>query len=145
MAFRTPARYNNPIKPVSDNSLSTHSLQPKAIPDPNSKWIGMGSEMPWRMTRSGIEKANGAQETSAQRRIIARNLWKMRVDVIPWFDQRGAFTVRVALCFFLIGVFQLRILGLPAYIKCGGRIGNGLFPFTVRGALTFHRRHSMRA
>ena len=62
----------------------------------------------------------------------------MRVDVIPWIDQRGTFTVRVALCFFLIGVFRLKILGLFAYIKCGGRIRNVLFPFTVGGALAFH-------
>ena len=33
--------------------------------------------------------------------IIIRNLWKMRADVIPWIDQRGAFIVGVALCFFL--------------------------------------------
>ena len=60
MAFKTLACCNNPMKPVSDNSLSTHSLQPKAVPDPNSKWMGTGSKMPWRMTRSGIEEANWA-------------------------------------------------------------------------------------
>ena len=67
MAFKTPAHCNNPMKLVSDDSLSTHSLQPKAVPDPNSKWIGTGSKMPWQMTRSGIEEANGAQETSGFR------------------------------------------------------------------------------
>ena len=67
------------------------------------------------------------------------------MDIIPWIDQKDAFTVGVALCFFLIGVFRLRILGLLAYIKCDGRVGNGLFPFTVEGALAFHGRHGMRA
>ena len=62
MAFKTPARCNNPIKPVSDNSLSTHSLQPKAIPNPNSKWIGIGSEMPWRMTRLRTEEPTGPKK-----------------------------------------------------------------------------------
>jgi len=60
MAFKTPARYNNPMELMSDNSLSTHSFQPKVVPDPNSKWIGTRSEVPWRMTRSGIEEANKA-------------------------------------------------------------------------------------
>ena len=58
MAFNTLACY--PMKLVSDNSLSTYSLQPKAVLDPNSKWIGTGSEVPWRMTISRIEEANGA-------------------------------------------------------------------------------------
>ena len=44
MAFKTLARCNNPMKPVSKSSLSTQSLQPKAVPDPNLKWIGTGSE-----------------------------------------------------------------------------------------------------
>ena len=73
-----------------------------------------------------------------RQRIIARNLWKMKMDVIPWIVQRSAFIVGVALCFFLIGVFRLRILGLLAYIKCSGRIENGLFPFMAGGALAFH-------
>ena len=68
MAFRTLTHCSNPMKLASDNSLSTHSLQPKAVPDPNSKWMGMGSEMPWRMARSRIEEANRAQETSGFRR-----------------------------------------------------------------------------
>ena len=64
MAFKTLACCNNPMKPVSKSSLSTQSLQPKAVPNPNSKWIGTGSEVPWQMTRSGIEEANRAQEMS---------------------------------------------------------------------------------
>ena len=52
------------MKPVLESLLSTRSLQPKAVPDPNLKWIGTGREVPWRMTRLGIEKANGAQEMS---------------------------------------------------------------------------------
>ena len=67
MAFKTPACCNNPMKSVSDSSLSTHSLQPKAVPDPNAKWIGMGCEVPWRMTRLAIKEANRAQEMSVFR------------------------------------------------------------------------------
>ena len=61
MALNTPAYCNAAIKPLFDNSLSTHSFQPKAIPDPNSKKMGTGSEVPWQITRSGIEEANRAQ------------------------------------------------------------------------------------
>ena len=46
IAFNTPARYSKPIKPISDNSLSTHSFQPKAMPDSNSKWMGIGNAVP---------------------------------------------------------------------------------------------------
>ena len=63
MAFNTPDCYNAAIKPTLDNSVSTHSFQPKDIPDPNSKRMGTGSEVPWRISRSGIEEAKGAQET----------------------------------------------------------------------------------
>ena len=68
MAFKTPTRCNNPMKLVWESSLSTHFLQPKAVLDPNLKWIGTGSEVPWRMTRLGIEEANEAQEMFVFRR-----------------------------------------------------------------------------
>ena len=75
MALNTPACCNATMKPLSDNSLSTHSFQPKAIPDPNLKRIGMGSEVPWWITRSGIEEANGAQDISVLRWQRASHTW----------------------------------------------------------------------
>jgi len=51
------------MKTMSDNSLSAYSVQPKEVLDLNSKRIGMGSEVPWRMSRLGIEEAKGAQDT----------------------------------------------------------------------------------
>ena len=41
MAFNTPAQCNASVKPLSDNSLSTHSFQPKVVLDPNSKRMGI--------------------------------------------------------------------------------------------------------
>ena len=74
MAFKTPARCNNPMKPVLDSSLSTHFLQPKVVPDPNLKWIGIRSKVPWQMTRLRIE-ANGAQEMSVFCQQRATHTW----------------------------------------------------------------------
>ena len=68
MAFNTPAHYNAAMKPLSDNSSSAYSFQLKEIPNPNSKRIGTGSEVPWCMMRSGIEEAKGAQDTSLLQR-----------------------------------------------------------------------------
>ena len=68
MAFNMPACYNAAMKPVSDNSLSTHSFQPKEVLDLNLKRIGMGSDVPWHISRLGMEEAKGAQETSVSRR-----------------------------------------------------------------------------
>ena len=75
MAFKTPVCYNNPMKLVSESSLSTQSLQPKVVLDPNSKWIGMGSEVPWQTTRSGIDEANGAQEMSVFHQQRSSHTW----------------------------------------------------------------------
>ena len=41
MAFNTPARCNASVKPLLDNSLSTHSFQSKVVLDPNSKRMGI--------------------------------------------------------------------------------------------------------
>ena len=68
MAFNTPTRCNATVKILSDNLSSTYSFQPKAVPDPNSKTMGTGSEVPWLMTRLGIEEANKAQDTSVLQR-----------------------------------------------------------------------------
>ena len=68
MAFNTPTHCNATMKILLDNSSSTHSFQPKVVLDPNSKRMGTGSEVPWPMTRSGIEEANRAQNTSVLQR-----------------------------------------------------------------------------
>ena len=64
IAFNTSAYYNVAMKTISANSSSTHSFQPKEVPDPNLKRMGIGSEVPWHVSRSGIEEAKGAQDTS---------------------------------------------------------------------------------
>ena len=157
MAFKTPTRCNNPMEPVSDSSLSTHSLQPKVVLDPNSKWIGMGSEVPWQMTRLGIEEAKRGPKnvyiSSAKsephmarqlRRIITENLWEMGMNVIPGINKWIALTIRGTLRFFLIGMVQLGVHGFFTYVTCGRRIGDNLFSFTVGGALAFLRRYCTR-
>lgn len=55
------------MKPVLESSVFTHSFQPNDLGDPNSKRMGTGNVVPWRMARSGMEKANGTQETSKSR------------------------------------------------------------------------------
>ena len=60
MTFNTLAYCNVAIKPTSDSSMSTHSFRPKDVTKPNLKRMGMGSEVPWRMSRSRIEEAKGA-------------------------------------------------------------------------------------
>ena len=64
MAFNMPAYYNTTMKPVSDNSLSTYSFQPKEVPESNSKRMGTRSDVPWLISRSRMEEAKGAQDTS---------------------------------------------------------------------------------
>ena len=60
MAFNMLACCNAAMKPISYNSVSTHSLQPKEVLDPNSKRIGTGNEVPWQISRSGMVEAKEA-------------------------------------------------------------------------------------
>lgn len=68
MAINTLAYCSVAIKSTLDNSMSTHSFQFNDISNPNLKRMGTDSEVPWRMSRLGIEEAKGAQETSKSRR-----------------------------------------------------------------------------
>ena len=78
------------------------------------------------------------------RRIIAENLWEMGMNVVPGINKWIALTVQGTLRFFLIGMVQLGIHGLFAYVTCGKRIGDNLFSFTMGGALVFLRCYCTR-
>ena len=39
-------------------------FQPKVVPEPNLKRMGTGSDVPWRISRSRMEEAKGAKDTS---------------------------------------------------------------------------------
>ena len=65
MAFNMPDYCSAAMKPVLENSLSTYSFQPKEVSDPNSKRMGTGSEVPWRISISGIEEAKGVTTASS--------------------------------------------------------------------------------
>ena len=73
MAFNMPAHCSASIKPLLDNSASTHSFQLEVVLDPNLKRMGTGNEVPWRITRSRIEEANGAHDISVLRQQRARH------------------------------------------------------------------------
>lgn len=64
MAFNMPARWSVVIKLTLDNFVSTHSFQHNDVPNSNLKKMGMGNEVPWWMSRLGMEEAKGVQETS---------------------------------------------------------------------------------
>ena len=76
-----------------------------------------------------------------QRRVIARNLWEIGINVIPGINKWSALTIWVTLHFFLIGMVRLRIHGLLTYVTHGRRSGDNLFSFMVVGALAFRQRH----
>ena len=80
----------------------------------------------------------------AQWRIIAENLWEMGMNVVPGINKWIALTVQGTLRFFLIGMVQLGVHDLFAYVMYGRRIGDNLFSFTVGGALAFLRRYCTR-
>ena len=67
MAFNTPACCNAATKPTSENFVSTHSFQPNDVPDLNLKRMGTSSEVPWWMSRPGIEVAIETSESRWQR------------------------------------------------------------------------------
>ena len=145
MAFNTPVGCSNPIKPVSDSSLSTHSFQPRAVPDPNSKRMGTGSKVPWQMTRSQqsprnirIMTAKGKPHMARRlRHVLIGDFQKMGMSVIPWVDKRSALTVGIVSCFFFVGMLRFGMKGLFAYISHGRIIRGDFFPLMAGRTLTF--------
>ena len=138
MAFNTPAGCSNPIKPVSDNSLSTHSFQPKAVPDPNSKRMGTGSKVPWQMTRSQqsprnirIVTAKGKPHMARRRRrVITGNFWEVAMGIIPRVYEKSTLT---------IGIVSYPLLLHLTQQDCQRQ----LFPFMAGRTLAFRRCHGV--
>ena len=111
--------------------------------------------MPWRMTRSGIEEANRAQETFVlrwqrashtarrRRRVITWNFWEMSMDIVPRIYKRSALIIRGTLRFLLVGMVRFRIHSLFTYIACERSIRDNLLSLMVGRTLAFCRSHGV--
>ena len=106
----------------------------------NDKIKDRGGQWGPRNVRISLAKSE-PHTARRQWRVIARNLWEIGMNVIPRINKWSAFTVWVALHFFLVGMVRLRIHSLLAYVTRGKRSEDNPFSFMVRGALAFRRRY----
>ena len=139
------------MKPTSDNSLSTHSLQPKAVPNPNLKWMAREVKClgEWldRGSRSPTEPKRHrgfAGKGRATRDLVAAA--HSRRESLG--SEGGLRTMdRLEGCIHYQGCIvslpqwsALTQNALPPHLRQVLRegVGSDFFPFTAGRALTFH-------
>ena len=63
------------------------------------------------------------------------------MGVVPRINERSAFTIWVAMCFFLIGVLQFGERSVFSHDFGGKIIGGNFFSLTTRRTFTFRQQH----